>query len=135
MLSRPAEYLETAEMMEPRFADAGSFEVWNSFNSSVHHQHDAVGADLVMTERTELLELAGPSVGVNTGIWPQSASSRASKWSLEEDQEPNKHRGYGQSLNGVGEVRSATTFGKDTDQGAIRFEWRQIAEMEYEKTV
>ena len=68
--------------------DAGSFEVWNSFNSSVHHQHDAVGADLVMTERTELLELAGPSVGVNTGIWPQSASSRASKWSLEKIKSP-----------------------------------------------
>ena len=115
MLSRPAEYLETAEMMEPRFADAGSFEVWNSFNSSVHHQHDAVGADLVMTERTELLELAGPSVGVNTGIWPQSASSRASKWSLEEDQEPNKHPGYEQSSSGVREALNVTVFRRDTD--------------------
>jgi len=68
--------------------DAGSFEVWNSFNSSVHHQHDAVGADLVMTERTELLELAGRVKWVNTGIWPQSASSRASKWSLEKIKSP-----------------------------------------------
>jgi len=39
--------------------DAGSYEVWNSFNSSVYHQYDAVGADLAMTERTALLELAG----------------------------------------------------------------------------
>jgi len=35
--------------------DAGSFEVY----SSVHHQHDSVGADLALTERSALLELAG----------------------------------------------------------------------------
>ena len=91
-----------------------------------------------MTERTELLELAGPSVGVNTGIWPQSASSRASKWSLEEDQEPNKHRGYGQSLNGVGEVRSAiqeADLRKEyTGDGSGRIERKAKAQEKEEQT-
>jgi hypothetical protein len=53
---------ETVEAMVAKISkevDAGSYEVWNSFNSSVHHKHDAVGADLVLMERTALLELAG----------------------------------------------------------------------------
>ena len=39
--------------------DAGSQEVWNSFNSSVHDQLNAVGPDLAMMERKELVELGG----------------------------------------------------------------------------
>jgi len=53
------ETVETMVVKIRKEVDAGSFEVWNSFNNSVHHQHDAVGADLALTERTALLELAG----------------------------------------------------------------------------
>jgi len=53
---------ETVEAMVAKIrkeVDAGASEVWNSFNSSVHHKHDAVGEDMLLTERATLLDLAG----------------------------------------------------------------------------
>ena len=51
----PRETVETMVAKIRKEVDTGSFEVY----SSVHHQHDSVGANLVLTERSALLELAG----------------------------------------------------------------------------